>query len=85
MQTDFYHGLLGRGFVADDFYMVQTTWSQFLANPFVDFRSEEYDARAEPVPIDHSQPAYMYLIWRETLRQRVLTTLGVSLPEHTFE
>lgn len=49
------------------------------------FHSEQYDVRAEPTPIDHSQPAYVYLVWREALRQRILTTLGVSVPERTFE
>ena len=49
------------------------------------FRSEQYNVRAEPIPVDKSQPAYVYLMWRETIRQRILTTLGVSMPERTFE
>ena len=49
------------------------------------FRSEQYNVHAEPIPVDKPQPAYVYLIWRETIRQRILTTLGVSMPERTFE
>jgi hypothetical protein len=49
------------------------------------FRSDEYDIQAAPVSVDTSQPAYAYQAWRETVRQRVLATLGVNIPTRTFE
>lgn len=49
------------------------------------FRSKQYDVHAEPISIDYSQPAYVYQVWRESVRQRVLTALGVEMPGGTFE
>ena len=49
------------------------------------FRSSQFDIRATPVPIDVSQPAYLYQSWRETVRQRMLAALGVRTPLRSFE
>ena len=47
-------------------------------------RSAQYDVRAEEVDMNTSQPVYAYYGWREHVRQRILTVLGVDLPERTF-
>jgi hypothetical protein len=49
------------------------------------FASQQRDIHGAPVLIDASQPVYAYREWREDLRRRVLSAVGVSVPRRTLE
>ena len=49
------------------------------------FRSAQYDLSAGRIAKDYSQPAYIYQAWREQVRHRILTGLGVNASVRPLE